>query len=191
MGRLSPDIELGENLAQEQIESAFDTGFGYRISGINPRRDNHDRRYILVFANEDGPYNDSVTEGRFEYVGEGLSGDQSMDSPGNSALVDATRSDIPIHFFYKPAEDADWEYQGLVDAVDYEFQERDGREVLIFTLEHQENERKEPQHEGSPESIDELLNTLSPEQLREFISIECDRDQELRNRLRSHFDEHA
>jgi putative restriction endonuclease len=48
-------VSLGDRLSQEEIEEAFDTGFGYRISGINPRRDNLDRRYVLVFANETDP----------------------------------------------------------------------------------------------------------------------------------------
>lgn len=85
-------IEIDDKFSQEEIESAFNTGFGYRISGINPRRDEQDRRYVLVFANEDGPYNDSVTQGRFEYIGEGLSGDQSEKSSGNSTLIDAITS---------------------------------------------------------------------------------------------------
>lgn len=65
------DIEIGSRYSQEEIESAFNTGFGYQISGINPRRDEYDNRYVLVFANEDGPYDDAVTQGRFEYIGEG------------------------------------------------------------------------------------------------------------------------
>lgn len=54
-------IDVGSQYSQDDIEEAFDTGFGYQISGINPRRDNEDRRYVLLFANEDGPYDDSVT----------------------------------------------------------------------------------------------------------------------------------
>ena len=101
--RTAPEgVSVGDYLTQDEIEEVFDTGFGYRISGINPRRDSQDRRYVLVFANEDGPYDDSVTEGRFEYIGEGLEGDQSESSPGNSTLIDAISSDIPVHFFYQP-----------------------------------------------------------------------------------------
>jgi putative restriction endonuclease len=136
-----PDgLTEGERVTQEEIEEAFDTGFGYRISGINPRRDQQDRRYVLVFANEDGPYDDSVTQGRFEYVGEGLSGDQSETSPGNSTLIDAIGGGIPVHFFYQSESDDKWEYQGLVDVLDYEFVERDGRDVLVFTMEHRNTE---------------------------------------------------
>jgi putative restriction endonuclease len=145
-------IEVGDSLTQEEIEDEYNTGFGYRISGINPRRDDHDRRYILLFANEDGPYGDSVTQGRFEYIGEGLSGDQSEDSPGNSSLIDAQTSDIPVHFFYKKAKGEDWEYQGLVDAVDYEFRGQDGRQVLVFTLEHRQ---KSDEPELTEEGVDE------------------------------------
>ena len=134
-----PDgVSVGDTLTQDEIEAAFETGFGYRITGINPRRDDHDHRYVLVFAREDGPYDDSVRDGQFEYIGEGLSGDQSETSPGNSTLIDATSSDIPVHFFYQNTTEDGWEYQGLVDVCDYEFKKRDGREVLVFTMEHQD-----------------------------------------------------
>jgi putative restriction endonuclease len=92
----------------------------------------------LVFANEDGPYDDSVTQGQFKYVGEGLTGDQSETSPGNSTLIDAIGGGIPAHFFYQSKSDDQWEYQGLVDVLDYEFVERDGRDVLVFTMEHRD-----------------------------------------------------
>lgn len=129
-------IAVGDSLSQEDIEKAFDTAFGYRISGINPRRDSRDGQYVLVFATEDGPYDDAVTEGQFEYVGEGLEGDQSLSSPGNAVLADAVTDDVPVHFFYKEAEAAGWEYQGPVDVLDFEFRERDGREVVVFEMEH-------------------------------------------------------
>lgn len=135
--RIPPEsVTVGETLSKDEIEDAFDTGFGYQISGINPRRDDNDQRYILVFANEDGPYDDSVTTGRFEYIGEGLDGDQSAQSPGNSALIDATTTEIPVHFFYQGSDESGWEYQGLVEVGDYEFREQGGRQVLVFTMEH-------------------------------------------------------
>lgn len=133
------EVSIGDYLSQKEIEEAFDTGFGYRISGINPRRDSQDKRYVLVFANEDGPYDDSVTQGRFEYIGEGLEGDQSESSPGNSTLIDAISSGIPVHFFYQQSRDGEWEYQGLVDALDYKFKKQDGREVIGFKMEHRDD----------------------------------------------------
>ena len=148
-------VSVGDNLSQEGIEAAFDTGFGYRISGINPRRDDHDRRYVLVFANEDGPYDDSVTQGKFEYIGEGLSGDQNKSSSGNSALIDAVSSNIPVHFFYQGSDASDWEYQGLVDVHDYVFEERDGRQVLVFTMENQSEASAETEEPSQEEVADE------------------------------------
>ena len=130
------EVTVGRRYTQEEIEEAFETGFGYQISGINPRRDRTGSRYVLLFANEEGPYDDSVTAGRFEYVGEGLSGDQDESSPGNSVLVDAISSSVPVHFFYKQSSYDGWEYQGLVDVMDYRSERRDGRRVLVFELEH-------------------------------------------------------
>lgn len=133
-----PGLNVGGRYKQDDIEEAFDTGFGYQIAGINPRRDSQDRRYVLLFANEDGPYDDSVTQGRFEYIGEGLSGDQSKSSPGNSVLIDAVSSETPVHFFYQDSGDGEWEYQGFIDVLDYWFEQRGGRQVLVFEMEHQE-----------------------------------------------------
>lgn len=138
MRTLPDEISVGRKYSQEEIEEAFDTGFGYQISGINPRRDSKDRQYVLVFANEDGPYDDSVTEGRFEYVGEGLSGDQSESSPGNSVLIDSVSGDTPVHFFYQDSGDGQWESQGKVEVLNWQFERRGGREVIVFTMEHQE-----------------------------------------------------
>lgn len=139
MHRPPNGLQVGDRLTQDEIEERFDTGFGYRISGINPRRDDKDNRYILVFANEDGPYDDSVTQGRFEYIGEGLEGDQSEESPGNSALIDAVSSDFPVYFFYTETDKPEWEYQGQVDVRGYQHDERNGRQVLVFDIEHQDS----------------------------------------------------
>lgn len=159
-------VSIGDRLLKDEIEEAFDTGFGYQISGINPRRDDYDRRYVLVFANEDGPYDDTVTQGRFEYIGEGLSGDQSETSPGNSALIDAVSSDIPVHFFYQQSGNGEWEYQGLVNVLGYGFDERDGRQVLVFTMEYQRKtgpEADEPSQETVETERTGLENALNEE----------------------------
>lgn len=133
-------LAVGTRYTQAEIEEMFDTGFGYQISGINPRRPSDDERYVLLFANEDGPYSDSVTQGRFEYVGEGLNGDQSEKSTGNSTLIDAVDDDFPIHFFYQHSDTSGWEYQGLVDVVDWEWRRQKGRKILVFTMEHRAHE---------------------------------------------------
>ena len=133
-----PGIDVGGRYDQVAIEEAFNTGFGYQISGINPRRDSQDRRYVLLFANEDGPYDDSVTQGKFEYIGEGLSGDQSESSPGNSVLIDTVTSGTPVHFFYQDSGVSGWEYQGLVDVLDYRLEQRGGRQVFVFEMKNKD-----------------------------------------------------
>ncbi len=136
MHRPPDTVEIGEHLTQDEIEDQFNTGFGYQISGINPRRDQNDDRYILLFATEDGPYDDSVTEGQFTYIGEGLEGDQSETSSGNSALIDAISTAIPIYFFHSTTDQSGWEYQGQVDIIEYQRETQHGREVLLFTMEY-------------------------------------------------------
>ena len=157
------ELTIGDQVSQEEIEEAFDTGFGYQISGINPRRDKNDNRYILLFTNESGPYDDTVTQGEFKYIGEGLEGDQSESSPGNAALIDACTADIPTHFFYKRTDESDWEYQGLVDVVDYERQQRNGRSVLVFTLEHREETPASEESSMSPSDETDWLTAVRTE----------------------------
>lgn len=134
-------LHPGDRLSQADIEALFDTGFGYQISGINPRRDDDEQRYVLLFSHEDGPYADEIGTGEFRYIGEGLEGDQSETSPGNAVLIDAITNPIPIYFFYKGSADTRWQYRGQVRVRGYEREEHGGREVLVFTMQ-QKDERE-------------------------------------------------
>lgn len=139
---MPPSIERGIQYTKEEIEDIFNTNFGYQISGINVRRDEKDQRYILLFAKEDGPYDDTVREGQFEYIGEGLQGDQDPSSVGNAALIDAIDTPTPIYFFYQGMTDSGWQYQGIVDVENHRWEERQGRQVLVFEMEHIEEEKR-------------------------------------------------
>lgn len=161
-------ISIGDRLLQEEIEDAFNTRFGYQISGINPRRDDTDNRYLLLFANEDGPYDDTVRAGRFEYMGEGLDGDQSESSPGNSALIDAVSANFPVYFFYAGTDRPEWEYQGQVDVLGYQYEKRDDRSVLVFTIEHHQGgsdalSGEEPSQEAIEEEKSKLTEAIQSE----------------------------
>lgn len=136
----NPAVEPGAAYDQDDIEALFDTGFGYRISGINVRNDDAGDRFVLLFAREGGPYDDSVSDGEFTYIGEGLpeKGDQSTDSLGNAALIEAEIDPVPIYFFYKGEADDGWVYQGLVDVADHELVHNDDRNVLKFTMTHRD-----------------------------------------------------
>ncbi|WP_416838756.1 HNH endonuclease [Haloferax sp. DFSO52] len=127
-------LHEGDKFSQEDIEELFETGFGYQITGINPRTDDSGQKYVLLFAKEDGPYDDSVQSGRFTYIGEGLTGDQTEKSPGNANLLQAATETVPIFFFYKGTGDRKWRYQGVVDVEDYDYVERGGRMVYEFEM---------------------------------------------------------
>ncbi|MFW5934816.1 MAG: HNH endonuclease [Halolamina sp.] len=135
-----PEIDRGERYDQADIEALFDTGFGYRVSGINVRNDDDGDLFVLLFAREDGPYDDDVSAGTFTYVGEGLpdKGDQSPDSLGNAALIEAESDPVPIYFFYSAGDAPEWEYRGQVAVEGHEMVAGpDGeREVLEFEMRH-------------------------------------------------------
>lgn len=160
---------VGQRFDQDGIEDWFDTGFGYQISGINPRRDQASNQYVLLFSQEDGPYEDNIEEGVFEYIGEGMpeKGDQNPDSPGNSVLISAVDEPIPIFFFYKGSTDQKWEFRGLVEVLDWSWQtntEAD-REEIVFTM-----QTTEPADRPDDDELhgDLYLIPISEEWLPEF-----------------------
>lgn len=149
----NPAVERGQVYDQADIEALFDTGFGYRISGINVRNDDDGERFVLLFAREGGPYDDTVSGGEFTYIGEGLpeKGDQSTDSLGNAALVEAETEPVPIYFFYKSDSDDGWAYQGLVDVAGHELVHDGDRTVLEFTMTHRDAPEQHSASETAPE----------------------------------------
>lgn len=154
----NPAVERGQAYDQDDIEALFDTGFGYRISGINVRNDDDGNRFVLLFAREGGPYDDSVSDGEFAYIGEGLpeKGDQSTDSLGNGALVEAETDPVPIYFFYKGEGDDGWVYQGLVDVAGHELVHDGDRKVLEFTMTHRDSPDQQVS-EGEPDFAGRLV----------------------------------
>ena len=141
-------LSVGHRLSRKEIEEAFDTGFGYQMSGIHSRWNEINGRYVLVFAKEEGTYDDSVKRGQFGYIGEGASEEREEMSPGNSVLIDAIGLTIPIHFFYMGREDPRWEYQGLIDVLRYDFEERNGQQVIVFSMEHRPAQPSKSENSG-------------------------------------------
>lgn len=180
----SVEVSVGDQLTKEEIEETFDTGFGYQISGINPRRDDSDHRYVLLFATQDGPYNDLITQGKFEYIGEGQTGDQRETSPGNSVLIDAISSDIMVYFFYKGSNEKKWEYQGPVDVLDYECKEHDGRRLLVFRMEHQHASALEMEEPSQKAVASEQMNLKQAVDAPPQLTDEGDEFTQIRRRAR-------
>lgn len=147
-----PEIEHGERYNKEEIESLFDTGFGYHVRGITVRNDDADERFVLLFSREGGPYDDQIGGKSFTYVGEGLpdKGDQSPDTLGNAALIEAEADPVPIYFFHQADEEPGWEYRGQVAVESHEMVAGpDGeREVLEFEMRHVDATDTEPIEAG-------------------------------------------
>lgn len=45
---LAKNLQIGETYSQEEIAEAFNTSFGYQISGINLRRSEDDQKYMIL-----------------------------------------------------------------------------------------------------------------------------------------------
>ncbi|MFB6216255.1 MAG: HNH endonuclease [Candidatus Aenigmatarchaeota archaeon] len=126
-------LEIGNKYVLEEFEEIFDTSFGYPV-GINYRNPDDGQRFIVLLSKEGGPYSDEIGDSEtFHYIGEGLEGDQKR-TPRNQALIDAIDESFPIYFFYQSEINSQWEYQGLVEVVDFQRIRNGGRMVFRFTL---------------------------------------------------------
>ena len=135
----------GERLSGSDLEERFERGMTGR--GIEICYDEEDQRYLRLFSSDTGPYADDVTGGQFTYIGEGRTGDQTL-TAGNKFLAHAKEHLLPIFFFHRQDNSADWEYQGQVEVVDYDCGpfDTDDRDVYRFVLQrrHDQEERVDP-----------------------------------------------
>jgi putative restriction endonuclease len=135
-GSFEPNLSIGEKLDKEELETRFDTSFGYRVKGINLRKTDEGDRYIILVSKEGGPYKDQITdENEFYYIGEGLpeKGDQK-ETAANKALIDAVDKETPIYLFTS-SKDNEWIYEGMADVKDYQYINNGERNVYRFKME--------------------------------------------------------
>jgi len=132
------DIESGKAYSKDEIEENFDYGFGFQIRGINRvTNENGDLDSIIVFSNNDGPYDDDINGSKFTYWGELQNGD--YETAYNKGLIRSMVEDIPVHFFYKEESGDEWSYLGEVKVVGVNRdQDRDGRTNYKFEFEQKQ-----------------------------------------------------
>lgn len=128
---------MGEIFSQNEVESAFDTKFGYQFKGITHRNPS-DGRYVILNSNEGAIYDDEFTsETELTYDGEGEpeKGDQILTN-ANRAMVDAVDEEIPIYLFTSQDGLDEYEYEGLVEVTDarYEYEQSEERMKYKFDL---------------------------------------------------------
>ncbi len=146
-------LEIGDTFTQEEIADIFDVNFGRYMKGINYRNPDDGNQFIILTSKEDSPYEDIVDRGReFYYIGEGLpkKGDQE-ETPPNKALIRAINHLIPIYFFV--GEDGEWEYQGLVEVLDYQYVSNGERMIYRFKMRKLEL--------SDPKKIEETQKSIS------------------------------
>ena len=176
-------LTVGSGFSRSDLEAAFDRGMTGR--GIEICYDEDDQRYLRLFSKETGPYADDVTAGQFTYIGEGRTGDQTL-TAGNRLLASAKDSPLPIFFFYQSPGDDTWEYQGLVDVVDYRQVHYDPEDRLIFEFTLQ---RRSEAHErvdaeehardlAQPSRVETtrsrvIRNTTASRQLKQLYGHQC------------------
>ncbi|KAB1194703.1 HNH endonuclease [Haloferax sp. MBLA0076] len=155
------DLSLtpGERLSGSELEARFDRGMTGR--GIEICYDDDEQRYLRLFSSDTGPYADDVTGGQFTYIGEGRTGDQTL-TGGNKFLAQAEDNPLPIFFFHRPDNNADWEYQGQVEVVSHECGpfDTDDREVFQFVL------RRRAEHEERVDAAESTPDLSPPERIQ-------------------------
>lgn len=133
---LSRPIHIGERFSQSEVETVFNTNFGYQFRGITLRAPDKGR-YVILLANEGEIYEDEIDTGsKFTYEGEGVpeKGDQS-ETPANGALINAVEDPVPIYLFTSEEGIDEYEYGGLVDVQSYRYVNDGERMVYRFLME--------------------------------------------------------
>ncbi len=133
---LQRNLTIGETLSQEEVETVFQTNFGYQFKGIT-YRNTEQGKYIILMANEGEIYDDEIGSGSgFVYYGEGIreKGDQKL-TTSNRALRDAITESIPVYFFESEEGVDEYEYQGLVDVTNCRYESDGARMIYKFDIE--------------------------------------------------------
>jgi len=128
------DLSEGREFSKGELEETFRINFGYQINGIVVRKLDRDseRRLILLFQRNDGPYPDLVTKDKIKYVGAGLRGDQSL-SGVNRILADRGPVD-GVHFFHQLGGSVKWKYLGHGTAHYLGEEHVGGRKLLMYDV---------------------------------------------------------
>jgi hypothetical protein len=97
------------------------------------------RESLLVDKGESGYRNRFLADGRIEYPGEGLEGNQQP-TRGNALLLEALQSQRPLRVFLREATNR-WRNLGFyrVEGVEYCLETAEGRYVYRFILAPVEN----------------------------------------------------
>lgn len=92
------------------------------------------RKSLLVDKGESGYRNRFLADGRIEYPGEGLEGNQQP-TGGNALLLEALQARRPLQVFLREGTNR-WRELGFyrVEAVEYRLEAAEGRYVYWFTL---------------------------------------------------------
>lgn len=174
-----PPKELEDNVGatfETQTDIMRDIfGTGCYGGGILRRNPDSAQKYAVIFSNEDGPYNDRFNESSdtFTYVGEDSgSGDQKI-KRGNKYLKNAIDDNKPVYYFHSVSDEDGWKYRGIVQVIDFDWETRDGREVIEFTMQLSEESDipslSDIQQEPELDVIDKLRR-ISPTRFEEFVA---------------------
>jgi len=130
---MSFSLILNKEYTKEEIESIFDTRFGYGIKGINLRKFTDGRPYIILFSKQFGPYTDEFSENSFSYDREGVNKNQKL-TAANKALTDSQTDGREIYGFRQNHEKGVWKYLGLLKVIDWKYTPKNGFNTYVFKL---------------------------------------------------------
>lgn len=130
---MSFNLTLDKEYSKEEIESIFNTRFGYGIKGINLRKYENGRPYLILFSKQFGPYTDEFSENIFSYDGEGINKNQKL-TAANKALTDSQTDGRDIYGFRQDSEKGVWKYIGLLKVIDWKYTPKYGFNTYVFKL---------------------------------------------------------
>lgn len=131
---------LSELVVGKEYENA-DLKYIFCVSGQGGMRKSNKANCLVLIARHDGsnPYNDKWKDGKLEYTGMGMNGDQSVGYMQNKTLAESNINGVDLYLF-ESFEDNSYIYRGMVklDGEPYYEDQKDEagkmRRVVKFPL---------------------------------------------------------
>ncbi|MFW6026910.1 MAG: HNH endonuclease [Candidatus Woesearchaeota archaeon] len=162
-----PPLQKGETITNDRLMDIFKCGM---MRGM--RKSNKTNSLVLV-SDPNKLYNDRWENDIFHYTGEGLKGDQKLNSGQNKTLANSNDNDVKVYLFEKfnPNE---YTYVDQVELSDDPYQEKQYdednnlRNVWVFPL-------KLKKHDSPPEISEENFKKNQKEKQKEVKNVSNDK----------------
>jgi len=130
---MNTHLKIGDEYTKGEIESIFETNFGWLIKGITLRKGLDGNSYIILFSKKSSTFGSRIVDNILYFCGERQDKGQKP-TIANKALMESNETGRRIYGFRKEGKRAVWKYLGILKLIDYEYVDKDGFKTFEFRL---------------------------------------------------------